>query len=256
MWTRRLIAGMALIGLGFCAGQLIAQTDANVWDGTLVQYGKMHEAIGQQQHQGRVQFKDLLERPHFFGVAALEGLAGEATVFDGQLTITRVGEDGQLDTSPVVTGNESATLLVGAYVPAWTERRISAQVTDDAFDEQIAQLAVQAGIEVAKPFVFTVEGEFEQLRMHVIHGACPMHARLRKIELPKEKQPFEMELENVRGTVVGVFAKNAVGDITHPATSTHMHFLWKDEGSGHLVTGHIEHIEVSPGAVLRLPKQK
>lgn len=256
MWTRRIISGLALIGLAFCAGQLIAQTDATVWDGTVVQYGKMHEAIGQQQHQGRVLLKDLLEKPHFYGVAALEELAGEATVLDGRLTITRVGEDRQLETSPVVTGKESATLLVGAYVPSWTEQRITAQVGDDAFDDLIAQLAAGAGIDVAMPFVFTVEGEFEQLRMHVIHGACPMHARLRKIELPKEKQPLEMELENVRGTIVGVFARNAVGDITHPATSTHMHFLWKDEGSGHLVTGHVENIEVSPGAVLRVPSQK
>ena len=56
-----------------------------------VQHGKMHEVVGKQQHQGRVTFKDIVKRPHFYGVAALESLAGEATIFDGEVTITRHG---------------------------------------------------------------------------------------------------------------------------------------------------------------------
>jgi alpha-acetolactate decarboxylase len=104
--------------------------------------------------------------------------------------------------------------------------------------------------------VFTVEGDFSHLRLHVINGACPLHARLRKIELPEENQPVEVEKEQVRGTLVGVFAKDAVGNITHPATSTHMHLVFQDEQSGKTVTGHVERIGLLKGAVLRLPKSK
>jgi hypothetical protein len=68
--------------------------------------------------------------------------------------------------------------------------------------------------------VFTVEGDFSRVRLHVINGACPMHARLKKITLSKEQRPFEAELERVSGTLVGVYAKDAVGKLTHPATST------------------------------------
>jgi hypothetical protein len=42
-----------------------------------VQYGKMHEAIGKQQHQDEFN-SETLAMPHFYGVAAPENLAGEA----------------------------------------------------------------------------------------------------------------------------------------------------------------------------------
>jgi hypothetical protein len=67
---------------------------AEVWDGTLVQYGSMHEAIGKQEDQGRVRLSEVLARPHFFGVAALAKLAGEVTIQDSVATVTRVGHRG------------------------------------------------------------------------------------------------------------------------------------------------------------------
>jgi alpha-acetolactate decarboxylase len=240
---------MLLIGgFGFVAG-------AEAWDGKLVQYGKMHEAIGMQQHQGRVRLGKLLERPHFYGVAALEKLEGEATIVDGKVTLTRVNASGELEPAEASASPKSqATLLVGAYVPSWTEHSVSAAIRPDEFDQAIADLAEQTGIKVTNPFAFVAEGEFSNLRLHVINGACPLHARLKRIELPKEQRPFELELQKVRGTLVGVFAKDAVGSITHPATSTHVHLVFKDPASGKTVTGHVEQIGMLAGTVVRLPK--
>jgi alpha-acetolactate decarboxylase len=229
--------------------------EPEVWDGKIVQFGKMREAIGQQQSQGRVQFKKLVERPHFFGVAALENLEGEATVVDGKVTITRVDDKGRLEPEEA-TGEAQATLLVGGYVPAWTEQKVTRRVEADEFDDYVAESAAKAGLSTAKPFVFAVEGEFCDVRLHVINGACPMHARLKRIELPSEQRPFEAEFEKVRGTVVGVFAKDAVGDLTHPATSTHLHLVFKDAKTGQMLTGHVEQIGLLEGAVLRLPRLK
>jgi alpha-acetolactate decarboxylase len=247
--------GMMLLA-GLLGGRNLAGADADMWDGKIVQYGKMHEAIGQQQHQGRVQLKELVERPHFYGVAALAKLEGEVTVLDGKVTVTRVDDKGQLETDRSTPLDNSATLLIGAYVPSWTEHRIAESVEPVELDQFLADAAGKADVESAKPFVFVLEGEFNKLRLHVINGACPLHARLKKIELPKEQQPIEVELEKVRGTLVGVFAKDAVGDITHPATSTHMHLVFKDGRTGQTVTGHVEQVGVVQGAILRLPKSK
>ena len=63
--------------------------------------------------------RDLIKRPHFFGVAAVEQLQGEATVFDGAVTITTVNADGKLQPVADPSG-KSAALLVGAYVDSWT----------------------------------------------------------------------------------------------------------------------------------------
>jgi alpha-acetolactate decarboxylase len=224
--------------------------------GTIVQYGKMHEAIGRKQHQGRVTLRQLVEQPHFFGVAALEQLAGEATVYDGKITVTRVDAQGRLLSTDRPAAEAQATLLVGAYVSSWTDHNVTAPVPPEALDQYIAETAARSGVKTSEPFVFTAEGEFSKLRLHVIHGACPMHARLNKIELPKEQRPYELEVEKVRGTIVGVYAKDAVGNITHPGTSTHVHLVYKDAQSGQTVTGHVERIGLVAGAVLRVPQVK
>jgi hypothetical protein len=98
-----------------------------------------------------------------------------------------------------------------------------------------------------------MEGELSSVRVHVIHGACPLHARLRKLDVPKDKLPFEAEFDKVRGRVVGVFAQDAVGNITHPATSTHMHLLFQDAKTGKIVTAHVEQLGFLAGAIVRLP---
>jgi alpha-acetolactate decarboxylase len=232
----------------------VAPGEPASWDGKVVQYGRMHDAIGRQQHQGRVRLGELVARPHFFGVAALEKLAGEATIYDGKITVTCVDAKGQLQPSDGSSLDRQATLLVGAYVPSWSEHKVPKDIKPGEFDQYLAEVASRSGIDMAAPFLFTVEGEFSDVGLHVINGACPLHARVKKIEIPRENRPFEVELKNVRGTIVGVFAKDAVGDITHPATSTHTHLLFKDAGSGKTVTGHIEQVGLRAGAILQLPK--
>ena len=227
---------------------------AETWDGKIVQFGRMHDAIGRQQHQGRVKIEQLVQKHHFYGVAALETLSGEATIRDGEVTISRVGPQGRLVPGEKNSEGVQATLLVGAYVPDWTEHKVATPVDAKEFDQWVAALAAKAGIPTSKPFVFTVEGELKDLRWHVIHGACPLHARLRKLELPREQQPFEGSADKLRGTLVGVYAEDAVGNLTHPDTSCHLHVIFTDPKSGKRVTGHVEQVGLMPEAVLRLPK--
>jgi len=243
--------GLLLLMLGVI---LLSTSAAETWDGKIVQYGRMHDAIGRQQHQGRVKIQELVQKPHFLGVAALESLSGEATIRDGEVTITRVGPQGELAPGESNTPAVQATLMVGAYVSAWTEQKVMRPVDAKDFDQYLAEAAKKGGIQPSKPFVFTVEGEFSNLRWHVINGACPLHARLRKLELPKDQQPFEGTLDKVRGTLVGVYAEDAVGNLTHPDTSCHVHVIFNDPASGKRVTGHVEQVGLLTGALLHLPK--
>jgi alpha-acetolactate decarboxylase len=226
------------------------------WDGIIIQFGSMHEAIGQQNHQGRVSLKSLSDRPHFFGVGALEKLGGEVTIQNGNATITRVGDKGRLEPGDVSASDIQATLLVGADVPNWTIHPVATNVAFADFDQHIAAAATKAGLNVARPIVFVIEGEFTQLKLHVIHGACPLHSRRNQIELPVERRPYEAEFEKLQGSLIGVFAQDAAGKITHPGTTIHMHLVFRDADSGHTVTGHIEQTGMLAGAVLRFPKTK
>ena len=247
LWWMNLILWLAALALR------LAPCHAQAWDGTIVQHGKMHEAIGQRQHQGRVQLTKLAKRAHFFGVGALEKLEGEITIYDGSVTVTGVDSSGQLEPNDEMALDKQATILVGAYVGSWTDHTVPVDVGPDEFDQFIAEAASSAGIQTSQPFVFTVEGEFSDLKLHVINGACPMHAKRNRMDVPRERQPYEQELNNIGGTLVGVFAKDAVGNLTHPETSTHTHVLLKDATSGKTMTGHVERVTLTRGAVLRLP---
>ena len=223
------------------------------WNGEVIQYGTMHEAIGQQQHQGRVQLDELIKRPHFYAVAALEGLSGEITIHNGEITVTGVDSGGQLN--PIINpSGRKAAMLVGAYIPSWTRQKVTGNVSSTEFDTFIADMASAAGNDTANPLVFIVEGEFSNVSLHVINGACPVHARMKQIDLPQAQRPYTKKYKMVQGTLVGVLAKDSVGKLTHPATSTHVHLLFKDSKTGQQVTGHIEQIGLLEGAVVMLPK--
>ena len=88
-----------------------------------VQYGTIHEAIGEQKSEGRVAIAKLLSRPHFYGVGALENLLGEITIFDSHGIVSKVDSFGN-----VVPMSEEqfaqATMLAGAYVENWTETKL------------------------------------------------------------------------------------------------------------------------------------
>jgi len=252
--NRRSCTGILMMAVVFAAAATAEEGKAPMRD-VIVQFGKMHEAIGQQKHEGRVRLGEFVKRPHFFAVAALAGLQGEVTIFDGAVTVTTVDQRGRMQPDQGAAGEKQATLLAGAYVDRWRQQTVPKDVAAAAFDDYIAELAAKAGRNLEEPFVFTAEGEFTDVRLHVINGACPVHARLKKIQLPPELRPFEREMAGVRGKLVGVFAKDAVGDLTHPATSTHVHLLYEDPDTGKLVTAHLEQLGMKQGSVVRLPSR-
>ena len=233
---------------------VMAAVYAQSWDGKIVQYGKMREAIGQQQHQARVSIQDVVARPHFFGVAALAGLKGEAAIVDGQVIATEVNAQRQLQ--PVSAASAQATLLVGSYVSEWVQPvRLDRDIAPAEVEGFLASAAAEVGLEATLPYPYCIEGEFLEVRLHVIHGACPMHARLNKQDLARDVQPYEGEFPTMRGTVVGVYAENSVGNLTHPGTSLHSHLVFTDPRSGLKVTGHVERLGIRSGSQLRLPKR-
>ncbi len=224
--------------------------ESRKWEGLTV-YGVMHEAIGKGQHQRRVNLSEITGKPHFYGVGALEELLGEITILDSTAVMTAVTREGR--PQAIVNPAAKATLMVGQSVAQWREFTLKEEISWERFDQAIGTMATTQGVNISKPFVFVVEGEFQDVRLHVINGACPLHARMRKIEIQGEKRPFEFEASRLSGTLVGVHAVDAVGKLTHPGTTTHAHLIFLDETTGERVTGHLEQVGLIAGAVVRLP---
>ena len=247
---KRLCGALVMAGVINTAATMVIGQES--WNGKMVRYGTMHEALGEQKSEGRVKLADIAAKPHFYGVAALEGLQGEITFVDSDAVVTAVGADTKL--LPVEAKGLQATLLAGAYVPSWHQRTIDQDVPAADLDHTVREAASEAGVDTSQPFVFTALGEFSDVHLHVINGACPMHARRQKSELSADQRPFEAEYARIRGTLVGIYAEDAVGQFTHPGTSTHVHLIFKDEASGKMMTGHVEQIGLSKGTALHLPQ--
>jgi alpha-acetolactate decarboxylase len=213
----------------------------------------MHETLAKGDFQARVDLADLLDQEQFYAVGAVAGLQGEITILDSAAYATSVTPDRRLD--PLDGPATAATLLVGQTVPRWSGVTIDVEVTADDFDHVIHDAAAGQGVDTSMPFMFIVEGEMIDVRLHVINGACPVHARMKKLEIPDDRQPFEHESGRLRGTVVGVYAPDAVGKLTHPATSVHAHLIYVDETTGEQVTGHLERIGIAAGATVKVPAE-
>ncbi len=223
------------------------------WDKQIVQYGRMHEVIGQQKHHGRILLGDAIKRPNLVAVGALETLAGEVTILDGVVYASAVDSPGHI--APLASPNTlEAALLVGSHVTRWSEHVAGKTIANTGYDTFVESAANEAGIDTSKPFVFTITGELRNVHVHVIHGACPVHAKRSGKTLPKEQEPYSGTFATLQGTLVGVFAKNAAGKITHPGNSTHTHVVFTDPKTGRKLTGHVESAGVSVAAVLRLPR--
>lgn len=221
---------------------------------SVIQYGEMHEVIGQKQHQARVRLGDLLKHPHFYAVGAIEKLQGEITIDSSRAIVTTVDSNKlplKYDEQPE---NTNATLLIGAYVENWSEHPIDASLTDEELDVFIERMANANGLDTSKPFMFMITGEFSKVDLHVINGACPVHARIRKLTIPVENAPYEATMDLVSGKVMGVFAKDAAGQLTHPSTSTHKHLIYTRPGLSQLLTAHVESMNVNAGSKLSIPR--
>ncbi|MEZ4647586.1 MAG: acetolactate decarboxylase [Candidatus Eisenbacteria bacterium] len=246
--TRTLTLMVALL-IGGVVRQSVAEDSA-----PLLQYGGMRLALAQGQDEARVALVDVGAIPHFFGVGAMAGLGGEITVLDSEAFVTVRGDVGNLEA--VDPNSASATLLVGQSIDEWSEVVLEEDVLPGDFDGAVREAAEANGLDPAVPFVFVVEGEVTDARLHVIHGACPVHARMNKLEIPAEQAPYELDVARLQGTVVGVYAEDAVGKLTHPATSTHAHIIFVDPETGATLTAHLEKRGLAPGALVKVPRKK
>lgn len=214
------------------------------------QYGSLHEAIGKKHSQERVNLVTLIKKNNYFGIGAIENLKGEITVVDGRAIITKIASNGKLKP---MTGNTKATMFVGAQVKQWQQLESPKSMKKMEFEQWIVKEAALIGLSTNQAFMFKVKGTFSNVRMHVINGACPLHARMNKIAIPKDKKAYEGNFSKINAVIVGVFAKNSVGKLTHPDTNIHPHIVFTDT-KGIELTGHLEDFEINSGTTLFLPK--
>ncbi len=218
------------------------------WDGTVRQWGSMREALAEGKTQGRVSLGEADRKPHAVGLGALEGLNGEALILDGASWTARVERADRLRVEAGDT-DARATFLAVAYVPSWIAVPLTDDIAADQFDSALRDLAAAAGLNVSSPIPFVIEGELEGLRGHVINGQCPLRAS--QAEIGTERTPYRVSIDHADGTLVGFYAENSAGQLTHHDSRIHVHVLLRGDNP---LVAHVDEVGVGAGAVVRFPK--
>lgn len=232
--------------LASCA--LLAACAARPADPTLTSYGTLREALRDGRTGGRVALSELDLGPDSFGVGALAGLAGEITLDGGTAWITEPDGRGGLVTT-TQPGAREATVLFVARCASWSEHVVERDVSPAELDAYLGGLVEQAGFAPGARLPFVVDGPLAEVHAHVIAGECPIRARM--LEQPVTHPPFELRAARLEGRLVGLWARQAGGELTHMGSDTHLHLLWRHAGA--TATAHVESVGLAAGSVLRLP---
>ncbi len=203
-------------------------------------WGTMREVLRQGRSEGRAELTAL--HGVAVGVGALEGLAGEVTVRDGEVLVSRApdGPDGRVTVGPPREG-ERAALLVTAEAGAWDSFPLPACGSYAELEAAVAAALAAAGFDPAEPTPVRVRGRAASVELHVIAGACP-------IARPEGPPPWR---HRAAGAVelVGVAVEGAAGRLTHHDRSSHLHAVLDDGATA----GHLDAVALEEGAVLLLP---
>ena len=239
--TRRSVLGIGVVSTVALLASCSAPTFYQQW-------GSTREVLRDGNTQARVTLNDVDVSSTSYGVGALARLEGEITIDAGQVWVSRSSGPDSVTTTAGLSENDAASMLFVGTVAAWTDVEITELVAPLEFGNVLgAAFADTSGTSGPRPF--RIVGDFADVKLHVIGGQCPIRARMHGE--PMTKPAFELSLPRVSGTVVGIYAKDAAGEITHMGSDTHTHIIFEHDGQ--MITGHIESIGVLPGSTLQVP---
>lgn len=207
------------------------------------QWGAMRTVLRDGNTQGRVDLAEAVGA-HSVAVGVLADLAGEVTVDGGVVHVAEVLDS----TSPegvrvrAAADGEQAALLVLADVESWTAHALPAVSDLAALESAVRSLASENGIDVRAPFPFRVEGVARALSLHVLDHSCP-------IADPDGPPPWRLRGEDEAAVLIGFYAEDSAGTLTHHGQATHVHAVLADRGA----SGHLDDVRLAAGAWLFLP---
>lgn len=184
------------------------------------------------------------DRTNLYGLGAVENLKGEIQIFDGEPYHTSVHNDS------IIFNNSydvNATLFVSAKVDKWTAYEIPSDVhTKEQLEKYIESIAQSHGINVSKPFPFTIVGTPKSLDWHIIDWpeGDTEHSHEKHITSGLYGQ---LKGQNVE--MIGFYSDSHHAIFTHHTTNMHIHMITSDHG----IAGHVDDFILGSGMILKLP---
>lgn len=231
-------------------------------------YGNFKQMMHSGETKGQVSLSKLSTSPGTWGVGALAGLKGEIIQIDGNLLVS-LGQDAK-GAVQAPAQNDSAVLWVSGQVKEWNAVKVPTDMTQPQFEKFVEQEATQRKIDLSKPFIYRVTGNFKHLIWHVVTGESPsssssQHGSHNSSATADSKSAHSghgghankqsgMKLfrnPETTGQFVGVYSGNKLeGIVSHPGEKFHVHYIDNE----FKVSGHVDQYSVKAGSALFLPK--
>lgn len=212
--------------------------------GELRHWGAMRAVMREGRTEPRVTLTEVAA-PSVYAVGALAGLDGELLIDDGAVWIARGTTEG-VAVAPTELEGLEATLLTAMHVTTWIAEPWSAGGDLAALEREIAR-RLGCGLDQPGPTAaFLLDAEVEELELHVVRGFCP-HAAPR----PEQAPARYAAPAGSRARLIGFFAPQRAGELTHHGTALHVHAL-VEEPSGARHLGHVDRARLRPSGTLRL----
>jgi acetolactate decarboxylase len=174
---------------------------------------------------------DSIPKANLFALAPMNRLQGEVTIIDGKMHVSQVDKDCQVSISHDY--KVKSPFAVYAHVSQW-ESFQTTLTTKNVNDMQnfIEEFAKDKGYSLDKPFPFRINGDFDQLRYHII--SMPKGQKKHNHQLHQQAKEF-FDLQNVKGELLGFYSQHHQGVFTHKDQFIHVHFVdEKASNAGHL----------------------
>jgi acetolactate decarboxylase len=207
--------------------------------------GSLHDVMA-GNFAATISLKELANTPHLYALGALEHLAGEIQIFDGEPMITKRSEEMMsIDRSY----NTSAALLVYASVAEWEEITVPPMVKSQGqFEIFLQQQADKAGIDTTKPFPFLLVGGVAKLNWHVVNGKELSTVSTKQSHM---KTGLNGVITHAYVDILGFYDNSNAGNFVHKGSKTHMHFRAQHAD----VAAHVDSMFLGQDLTLKLPKQ-
>jgi acetolactate decarboxylase len=210
-------------------------------------FGSLHAVMMENDTSAVIDLATLTPDSTLYGVGALAGLAGEITIAAGAVHLARPDDTFGVRETVNDTSGAWAALLVVARVKAWQDVPIEAPIPFEELEKRVGEMAAGAGVDVAQPFPFLIEGPMRDLKWHVIDG--------RRLQPDAGGHEAHLAASAQRGlpfgsaVLVGFYSTRHEGVFTHMGARTHVHLIVPAARS----SGHLDGIGIEPGATLRVP---
>lgn len=225
--------------------QEVKNSQKNYW---VKNAGSRLKIINEGDFSTTISLDTLTEISDLFAIGPIEGLKGEITVYNGEISVATIDNNKAKFTS-TASGVNAIFMVYGSSLK-WKEITIEKTLSGiDEIENLIKKQLLANGLTTENPFPFRIEGNVSYIDYHIIYKKD--NAPHNIIEHQKAKQKFRIDNEAVK--IVGFWADSLGEEVyTHPGHRTHIHFLQKNKN----LSGHIDNIQIKKGAILYLPLAK